>query len=67
MRSREHVISMEQVEDEKKFKEPFGGKEQARTPKMLSLNSQEEKKRIQKAEVNGRKGECWGGPNALVD
>ena len=44
MRSRGHVISMEQVEDEKKFKEPFGGKKQARTPKMLSLNPQEERK-----------------------
>lgn len=45
MRSRGHVISMEQVEDEKKFKEPFGGKKQARTPKMLSLNPQEGKKK----------------------
>ena len=40
-------FSMEQVEAEKKFKEPFGGKEQARTPKMLSLNPQEVKKRIE--------------------
>ena len=39
------MISMEQVEDEKKFKEPFGGKKQARTPKMLSLNPQEGKKK----------------------
>ena len=41
------MISMEQVEAEKKFKEPFGGKEQASTPKMLSLNPQEGKKRIE--------------------
>ena len=44
MRSRGHVISMEQVEDEKKFKELFRGKKQAKTPKMLSLNPQEERK-----------------------
>lgn len=62
------MISMEQVEDEKKFKEPFGGKKQARTPKMLSLNPQEgKKKRIQKAEVNRRKRECSGGPTGLED
>ena len=38
------MISMEQVEDEKKFKELFGGKKQAKTPKRLSLNPQEERK-----------------------